>query len=59
MVEIFIGRNRTRDKQLWLIDGTLFVHLKRIVNNIKMEKKVPTQSGDDNDLVLLFDGQPA
>lgn len=59
MVEIFIGRNKTRDKQLWLIDGTLFVHLKRIVNNIKMEKKVPTQSGDDNDLVLLFDGQPA
>lgn len=59
MVEIFIGRNRTRDKQLWLIDGTLFVHLKWIVNNIKMEKKVPTQSGDDNDLVLLFDGQPA
>lgn len=45
MVEIFIGRNRTRDKQLWLIDGTLFVHLKRIVNNIKMEKKFRHNQG--------------
>lgn len=49
---------QTQDTQ-WLIEGTLFSHLKRRVNNIKIGKKVPAQSGDDNDLVLLYGGQPA
>lgn len=49
---------QTQDTQ-WLIEGTLFSHLKRRVNNIKIGKKVPAQSGDDNDLVLHYGGQPA
>lgn len=45
MVEIILGRHRTRDTQQWLIEGTLFSHLKRRVNNIKMGKKFRHNQG--------------
>lgn len=45
MVEIILGRHRTRDTQQWLIEGTLFSHLKRRVNNIKMGKKFRYNQG--------------
>lgn len=45
MVEIILGRHRTCDTQQWLIEGTLFSHLKRRVNNIKMGKKFRHNQG--------------
>lgn len=45
MVEIILGRHRARDTQQWLIEGTLFSHLKRRVNNIKMGKKFRHNQG--------------